>query len=91
MTPSFQSQSTPDHSQQTMSSSSSIISASASTCQHTRKHDQHDRLPHRRNPHSLYSRAMSQSFLAVLLCTLLLGVPTQAAKTIEATILDKQV
>lgn len=90
-TPSAQQQSTPDNSQQTRSSSSIMYSEGASTCQHISEHDQHKRLPHRKNPHSLYSRAMSQSFLAVLLCTLLLGMPIQAARTIEASVLDPQV
>ena len=65
-------------------SSGSRISSSGSAGQHSETCSQHKELPRRHNPHFLYSRAISQSFLAVVLCALLLGTPIQAARTIEA-------
>ena len=72
-------------------SSSSSSSSGGSTAQHTQAHSQHKGLPCRQSHHSLYSSVMSQSFLAVVLCTLLLGTPIQAARIIEATALAPQV
>ena len=81
--PSAEQQRELDHSQWHSSSSSGSSNQQA--------HSQHEELPRRRSPLSLYSRAMSQSFLAVVLCTLLLSTPIQAARSIEAPTPNPQV
>ena len=52
---------------------------------------QHVQPPHRHCGHSFHSRAISNSFLALLIYSLLLGAPIHAARIIEAPASDPQV
>ena len=76
------------HSQQDSSSS-----MTNEICQHTEGLHQRVKQPYRREfyIHCHSSRARCQSFLAVILCSLLLAPATQAARNIEAPTLDPQV
>ncbi len=90
--PSAQQQPNLDHSQWHSSSSRSCSSRSCSSRSiNQQAYSRHEELPRRRSPLSLYCRAMSQSFIAVVLCTLLLSTPIQAARSIEAPTPNPQV
>lgn len=71
--------------------SSCSTSCSSSASLQTDETNQHLRPPHRHRGSSFHSRAISDSFQALLIYSLLLGAPTHAARVTEASAADPQV
>ena len=71
--------------------SSCSTSCSSSPSLQTDEINQHVRLPHRHRGYFFHSRAISNSCLALLIYSSLLGAPTHAARVIEAPASDPQV